>query len=75
MIAELIEKIDPVADEAKRRFPNRRVTVLCASRVGPEARRAVVQLRRVRSEHSGRSHPLSWNEATMRTALSRIITF
>ena len=75
MIAELIENIDPVADAAKRWFPNRRVAVLRAPRSGAGERRSVVQLRRVRSEYSRSSHPCSWSEEKKRKALSSIITF
>jgi hypothetical protein len=71
----LNEMFNVIAGESERRAPVRRMPFTRAIRVGSGERRAVVQLRRVRSEHSGRSHPLSWNEATMRTALSRIITF
>jgi hypothetical protein len=75
MFAEPIETIDLVAEEAKRRFPNRRFAILRAPRAGAGERRSVVQLRRVRSEHSGSSHPCSWSEEKKRKALSSIITF
>jgi hypothetical protein len=75
MIAELIENIDSGADEAKCRFPNRRIAVLRAPRIGSGLGRSVVQLRRVRSEQSGNSHPCSWSEDKKRNALASIITF
>jgi hypothetical protein len=71
----LNEMFNDIAGESERRVPARRIPYPRAIRAGSGDRRAVVQLRRVRSEQSGRSHPLSWNEATMRTALSRIITY
>lgn len=77
MIAELIEKLEPVADKAARWFPNRRAASVRKPRAGAGARRSggLVQLRRVRSEHSSRFQPASWNETVMQKALSRIITF
>lgn len=77
MIAEVIEKLGPVTDKAERWFPNRRVASVRKPRTGAGEWRSggLVQLRRVRSEHSTRFQPASWNEGAMQKALSRIITF
>jgi hypothetical protein len=77
MIAELIETLEPVAANAERWFPSRAASGVRNLRAGSGARRSIglVQLRRVRSEHSTNFQPCSWSEATRQRALCRIITF